>query len=67
MRLLLAAYAAGALDPVAVVVDALDRIAAFDDRYHAVLTPNPMVTADALVARDRWRDGTADALEGVPS
>ena len=63
---LLHAYAGDILDPVAVVVDALDRIIAFDDRYHAVLTPNPMVSADALVARDRWRDGTARALEGVP-
>jgi aspartyl-tRNA(Asn)/glutamyl-tRNA(Gln) amidotransferase subunit A len=64
---LLGLYASGAASPVDAVQACTDRIGAVDDQLNAVLV---LLADDALAAaresQQRWADGTARPLEGVP-
>jgi aspartyl-tRNA(Asn)/glutamyl-tRNA(Gln) amidotransferase subunit A len=64
---LLAGYAAGTADPLAVVDACLARIERVDGHIGAVMTVDePGALAAATIAAARWRAGTARPLEGVP-
>jgi aspartyl-tRNA(Asn)/glutamyl-tRNA(Gln) amidotransferase subunit A len=64
---LLAGFAAGTADPMAVVEACLARIERVDARIGAVMTVDERgALAAATIAAARWRAGTARPLEGVP-
>ena len=64
---LLAGYAAGGFSPVEVVEALAARIEATEPVLNAFFTPTPVsAIAAARVAEERWREGRARPLEGVP-
>ena len=63
---LLEGYRAGAFDPVEVVDACLDRIDSTDDAIGAVVTPDGTARRQAAGSVERWRQGDAGPLEGVP-
>lgn len=64
---LLAAYRSGTVDPVAVVQECLDRIAAEDGHIRAFITvARDTAPTEAAEAARRWSAGTARPLEGLP-
>ena len=64
---LLAGYAARDFSPVEVVEALAARIEATEPMLNAYFTPTPeRALAAARTAEERWRDGRARALEGVP-
>ncbi|HWD82044.1 MAG TPA: amidase [Kribbella sp.] len=64
---LLAKYRDGSVSPVEVISDVLDRVAALEPQLCALYALDPDgARAAAHESEQRWRDGTAGALDGVP-
>ena len=64
---LLKGYGTGAFDPVEAVDACLSRIDEIDGAVGAIVTrDDASARAQAARSAQRWRDGTARALEGVP-
>ncbi|GAA1157677.1 amidase [Kribbella jejuensis] len=64
---LLAKYRDGSLSPVEVIADVLDRVSALEPQLCALYALDPDgARAAAHESEQRWRNGTAGALDGVP-
>jgi aspartyl-tRNA(Asn)/glutamyl-tRNA(Gln) amidotransferase subunit A len=64
---LLAKYRDGSVSPVEVISDVLDRVSSMEPQLCALYALDPSgARAAAQESEQRWRDGTAGALEGVP-
>ncbi|HET6741101.1 MAG TPA: amidase [Kribbella sp.] len=64
---LLTKYRDGSVSPVEVISDVLDRVSSMEPQLCALYALDPSgARAAAQESEQRWRDGTAGALDGVP-
>lgn len=64
---LLSAYASGSLDPVDVTTSCLDRLTLVHERFNVLQADlRGEALAEARRSSERWRNGAARPLEGIP-